>query len=502
MEDQTPDMEKNRELLQKEILDKNLNQEEFIAFCQKKKENGDDLANWTYEELSQVIAEFAQTAGKIDEEKAKIMGGIDDVFKSETIEQGMEQIESIDAQHKESGVPSTKKEIDIKCKTLEKSQLNNNAITCEVKNPRTEIPGILKNAYTLYEVNTQPTGWLVLRRYSDFDWLRKTLVKCFPGIYVPPIPHKKMGPRRLEEDYILKRMTFLNHFINAVLQNENFKASEALVCFLSYTQRDQFEQKMKEYTSMREISYIEDIRNLDSKVTLTTDESNKKYFVNIEKYFNFQTQILKKVTFNIKCFQNNLRDASRNLSCLSKNFELLFFLNNRVMMKDSITKTYEELQQFCDNWGKIFEKQLDAVQIHFKEFFKLLKLEGEAFQELVAKRTSYENRYTSEFQRIALKKDKLFNTKDVSKFEITAPSYDQNRILSDKTYAFTVMCGKDNNLLDSIEKFVQYYNKMSLTQLKTLVKQHCDRFYDNFKQFDAMYYPSINDVSLFILIFF
>jgi len=47
-----------RELLRTEILDKNYDQNEFIEFCLNKKENGDDLGNWTLSELTEVIKEF------------------------------------------------------------------------------------------------------------------------------------------------------------------------------------------------------------------------------------------------------------------------------------------------------------------------------------------------------------------------------------------------------------------------------------------------------------
>ena len=46
--------------------------------------------------------------------------------------------------------------------------------------------GVFGKNYVLYEVVTDPFGWTVLRRYSDFDWLRKLISKHFPSFYVPP----------------------------------------------------------------------------------------------------------------------------------------------------------------------------------------------------------------------------------------------------------------------------------------------------------------------------
>ena len=41
-------------LLQSEIIEKNYDKTAFINFCLSKKENGDDLNNWTLNELTQI----------------------------------------------------------------------------------------------------------------------------------------------------------------------------------------------------------------------------------------------------------------------------------------------------------------------------------------------------------------------------------------------------------------------------------------------------------------
>ena len=52
------EISKKQNLLNMEIVDKNYDQNEFINFCLSKKENGDDLNSWTYDELLGVVHEF------------------------------------------------------------------------------------------------------------------------------------------------------------------------------------------------------------------------------------------------------------------------------------------------------------------------------------------------------------------------------------------------------------------------------------------------------------
>jgi hypothetical protein len=51
---------KKQELLKREIIDKNLDKEEFLEYCINKKENGDDLDLWDYEELEETIKNFTK----------------------------------------------------------------------------------------------------------------------------------------------------------------------------------------------------------------------------------------------------------------------------------------------------------------------------------------------------------------------------------------------------------------------------------------------------------
>jgi hypothetical protein len=56
-----------------------------------------------------------------------------------------------------------------------------------------------------------------------------------------------MGKRRLDQDFILKRMVFLQKFVNSLLENEYIKSSEVMNMFLSQSDRNTYEVKMKVY---------------------------------------------------------------------------------------------------------------------------------------------------------------------------------------------------------------------------------------------------------------
>ena len=477
------EFQKKQNLLQKEIIEKNFDKTAFINFCMSKKDNGDDLNNWTYEELSSVVHEFVSSQQPQNEEEKKE----DDEIKTENIA----KIEQFNAEEHKNF-----KEKTINCKKLEPTELSGQEIKIVVEKPVAVEGGMFAKSYVKYEVTTEPFKWTVERRYSDFDALRKLLQKYYPSFYVPPLPMKKIGNKRFTESFIQKRMKFLNQFINNVIQSESFKCAEFLYAFLSYTDRGKFESKFKEYQTRTPSPYVEEYKTLDGIISISLDEKNERYFKNTNKYFKLQATILEKVNYNLKTLNHNMKIVCELIKVIQKNFEVLHVLNTRVMMKPTITKAYEEISCFFKNWGNILTKQRLLIKDHIKDFFKYVNLEGHAYSELIVRREELKEKYNSENQRITAKKEKLFTAGDINKMELNLDdkNIDKQRILKDKPYAFEHICLADTRELEKLNNQLGYANKMNMRELKKIIKEYCIRFVDNLAAFDQAFYPSINDM--------
>ena len=485
MEGTDQEIQAKQSLLQTEIIEKNLDKGSFINFCLSKKENGDDLNNWTFAELQQIVKEFVSSQN-VNQNQIVEKGTEGEEINKENLEK-MEKFSADETK--------TFKERTIECRKLEKSVLNDKKVTITIKNPKEMDGGVFGKNYVLYEVQTEPLGWIVLRRFSDFDLLRILLAKYFPSYNIPPLPNKKMGNRRFDLDFIMKRMKFLNLFINNVVQSEDFKASEILTAFLSYTDRGKFESKFKEYQSQIPSSYVEDYKTVEGKVIISHDVGNEKYFTNINKYLRLQGQIFQKLNLSLKNFYNSMTAVCNHLEEVHKYFEIMHVLNTRVLMKQTITKSFEELGFFFDNWKKVLIKQKELVKNHMKDFYKYVNFEGRAYTELIDRREELKNKYNSEIARITAKKEKLYATGDINKFELGDDSVvDRDRLLRDKSYAFEHMCRNDNLNLDKLSNQLGYANKMNMIELKKMINEYCTRYVENIKNFDLEFYPTINDM--------
>ena len=256
------DIDEKKDLLKREILDNDYDQNKFIEFCISKKENGDDLSNWTLEELQEIIHQFKESQNTHIESETQNLDINSEKKENQNLKSNEEnnnnpnQNQNIEGDIKQMGetkVEKTTKTQILNCRKLEKSALNDKVIEVLIQNPKLVETSFISSNYINYEVSTPSMNWVVYRRYSDFLWLRGILVKFFAGHVVPPIPNKKSGQRRFEKDFIEKRMKFLQKFMSAVLENEIYKASEPLIAFLSMTDHYQFEAKMKELTSFQYI---------------------------------------------------------------------------------------------------------------------------------------------------------------------------------------------------------------------------------------------------------
>ena len=484
------ELKRKQDLIQREIIEKNHDKSDFIKFCLTKKENGDDLNNWTLGELTIVVCQYLAKQGKSGPKQENEKNENSKIENDELKKENIENLEKFNIEEEKNF-----KEKIIDCRKLEETQLNSKKLIINIRNPKEVDGGVFGKNYILYEVLTNPFGWVVHRRYSDFDWLRKLISKQFPSFYIPPLPNKKLGNRNFDQDFIEKRMKLLNLFINNLVQNETFKASDLLMAFLSYEDRAKFESKFKEYATTQTSSYVEEYKTLDGKAVLSFDEGNEKYFNNINKYFRLQGQIFDRLNFSLKIFFNNMKTVAESLQNVEKNFEILHLLNTRVLMTETITKTYQEMNRFFRNYKKILIKHNEMIKIHIKNFFKYINIESKAYNELIERREELRNKFIAENQKVTAKKEKVFATGDINKFELGEDkNIDKERILTDKPYAFEHICKSDTNALMKIYHQLGYANKMNILELKNLINDCCARYVNNIKNFDAKFYPTINDL--------
>lgn len=85
--------------------------------------------------------------------------------------------------------------------------------------------------FVSYEIQTEKFPQRVRRRYNQFDWLHERLEEKYPNICVPPLPDKALKGN-FEEDFIMKRKSKLELWLNRLSSHPVINESEVFIHFL------------------------------------------------------------------------------------------------------------------------------------------------------------------------------------------------------------------------------------------------------------------------------
>eukprot|EP00949_MAST-11_sp_MAST-11-sp1_P002936 g2936.t1 len=105
------------------------------------------------------------------------------------------------------------------------------------------------NAYITYKINTKTdssnnfdTTFTVVRRYSDFVWLRGELVREFPGAIIPALPDKSMLGR-FTATFVENRRRALEKCLNRIAKHALLSGSDHFKVFLEANEESFAAQK-------------------------------------------------------------------------------------------------------------------------------------------------------------------------------------------------------------------------------------------------------------------
>jgi hypothetical protein len=180
---------------------------EFVNFMASQRQDGDDIDVWTMDELKEVINQYKSAgAPNILQELGK------HYIPKENIANLYRQVQ----------MPNALKPTAL---------LMANNLSVIIGGSRNVKGGMLKREYTVYKISSQPFGWEVERRYSDFEWLRGYLYDDFPFTVIPPIPDKDVADKT-DPNVVELRRNWLQKFLDSCIDHPELRSSAHLQGFL------------------------------------------------------------------------------------------------------------------------------------------------------------------------------------------------------------------------------------------------------------------------------
>ena len=352
-------------------------------------------------------------------------------------------------------------------------------------------------------------NWLVNRRYSDFIWLRDCLQSLFPADMIPLLPKKKIGNRRFQEDFLKKRSNGLQNFINEIVNNEKYKATEILNIFLSCVERNFFEQQMKIITPKLLLrqnvfaiqSFEGKLNILDINKNINTNPQNTDeiflYFSQVSTFLNAQSDTLNEIHNNLRKYIKTMEDAYSYLEEVEKNFNKLYEISNRVKLSQNVTNVYSQYEIFFKNWKRIQASQTYVIKDVVKKYFKNVQQKSANLIEILNKEKNIQEDYHNFRNKLMAKKELLWQQMDVSKWELNQNNnnqLDQERLFKDKLYAQENMCNKESTDLKLKGDLLGYYFYENYGNFKKILGEWDTGHLENITEFTNQIYPSFSDL--------
>ena len=174
----------------------------------------------------------------------------------------------------------------VKCELMEKTEFSEHKdIKIEIKNPIKLETKFFSGKSVNYSIITYPFNYIVERRYSDFIWLRDILSNLYNNILIPKMRFKgKVTKDKHDNNFIKKRMNYLERFINYIIKDDIIKSSQILYDFLTIKKYEDFIYKKKQYEKIKIFNFIDikNRKNINGILDIKINKEKEIYLENIK----------------------------------------------------------------------------------------------------------------------------------------------------------------------------------------------------------------------------
>ncbi|KAJ8754798.1 hypothetical protein K2173_012187 [Erythroxylum novogranatense] len=236
-------------------------------------------------------------------------------------------------------------------------------------------------AYISYRVITksnfpeyQGTDKIVIRRYSDFVWLRDRLFERYKGIFIPPLPEKSTVEKfRFSAEFIEMRRQALDVFVNRVASHQDLQQSEDLRTFL-LADEETMERLRSQDTGIfkkKPADLMQIFKDVQSKVTdvvlgkeKPVEESNPEYEKMKHYIFELENHLAEAQKHAYRLVKRH-RELGQSLSDFGKAAKLLGACEG-----DTLGKAFSEVGTKSEILSVKLQKEAHQLLMNFEEPLK------------------------------------------------------------------------------------------------------------------------------------
>ena len=502
--------EENQKLIQDKITSQGYDSMNFIGFLSSKKAQGDNISNWTKEELNSAIEEYIKNNPKKnsisennDENNPQKIENSDKAnLPAPMVQKEINPVDnlaqsflSILGINKENVTPEKKVDTSkydyglkvpnsIKCKSIDETELGKQSeIYIKIGFPEKKDGGFFGRTIIEFTVAAVPLGFVVKRSYSDFEWLKNILLKLYDSNFIPSLPVYFSFPGKDQENYFFKELIRnCEKFINYLLNDPIIKNSQILYDFLSIENPTIFKNKKLEYenqsftpqtptpTPMGSNLDLGNKTSVNGEINILISKEAEKQLENNKNFLNENNKLLRSLNNNLKNLNSDVNDILKRINDISNIFEKLYKNCEKYNEDNYLRESYFEMSNMFNKITISLKKQNEFLKSEITEQFTFVEKNFSNISDLIKKVENLKNIYYKEEKDLIVLKNDLFNKSNTNLGNVSD---------NDKNLQLSQLLPKNTEATIEIKKNYGYYLNKTLSEYDRLKNLNCNFIYKN-----------------------
>ena len=353
----------------------------------------------------------------------------------------------------------------VKCKLMETTEFREHKdIKIEIKDPKKVDTGFFSGKSVNYSIITLPFNYKVERRYTDFKWLREMLLNLFNNILIPKMSYKgKVTKDKHEDNFINKRMRFLEKFINYIIKDETIKTSQILYDFLTIRDYEDFTKKKKEYEKIKVFNFIDikERKSIDGILNIKINKEKEIYLENIKDNTIYNVDLFKKLNYNFKSLNEELSAVIKRLEIIHDLFKKIHDISIKYLNLKIITESHNQMNIMFKNFAENLNKMKNFINTEIKQHFKFIGNNYISLNEMIQNVDLSKNNYLKISKHLIKQKNDIYKKDSSIPKDKIFPEETKNIVKNKMVYGFYL-----NELIKEYEKMRKmhsYYHKKNIS---------------------------------------
>ena len=360
------------------------------------------------------------------------------------------------------------------------TDINYHKVTLRVVDSEVRKGGFFSSDYVLYTVTTEPLGWRVGRKDSDFYTLRRILKAQFPHVLIPPLPLKS---NKMTQKFLTKREKYFSRFLSSISRSEELKSSICLINFLEIEDLKEFNKANKVFEKTKYGKSINELVTEKGQVGVNMNQ-NSMVFCSRMNDFTDSYQILhQEIIDTTREIKEKSAELAKTMHKLGEHLEKLGNVNYMIRV-DRLHELYAWLSKMSTGTGNHIANLGDLFKVYLGTHLKYHMAEHESFRELHTNRELVKHNFMKKERSLIERKEKLFKSQDMSRWGYEGSQDDlirrKDELLKQKELSFRYMLSKESQELEHQREELFFYSNQSLAEVRRVGQDNGQLLTDHF----------------------